>query len=238
MGRHPTAESVSTLGKQRDNLVRSLAKFNADSRKYMGLDAFNECVPPALSQTDFDYHWDPTDPAEIPPGAERPETFVIALPSALPQISNHRTLLTRFMLAEMELRKGHANDCLSSMRRTIGQEAFQYKKILQPAYDKIHQTRARTSIQAVHRGVVLQAQIYTRTRNAMLNLGFESETVTLLYRELTKDDIQVTSAVSKPNEPGSTQHKLSWIWTVHQGAEPTDNHLTECAFFYYWTHTD
>jgi len=93
------------------------------------------------------------------------------------------------MQAEMELRKGHANNCLSAMCQMIGQEAFQYKKILQLAYDKIHQTWAQTSIQAVHQGVVLQAQIYTCTWKAMLSLGFESDTTTVLYQELTPYDI-------------------------------------------------
>ncbi|KAF8816371.1 hypothetical protein BYT27DRAFT_7077488 [Phlegmacium glaucopus] len=50
-----------------------------------------------------------------------------------------------------------------------------------------------------------------------------------VYKELTYDDIKVSSAISNPNIPGSSQTQLSWIWTTH-GVEPTDTHLTECEF--------
>lgn len=130
---------------------------------------------------------------------------------------------------EMELRRGHANDCLATLRRTIGQEAFEYKKVLRPAHDKIHQTRARTSIQNIHRGLVLQARIYKRTREAMIKIGLEMNMVDSLYRHLTADDIKVSSAINNPNTTGSTRTQLSWIWTLHQGVQPNDNHLTECG---------
>ncbi|KAF8808471.1 hypothetical protein BYT27DRAFT_7096828 [Phlegmacium glaucopus] len=51
-----------------------------------------------------------------------------------------------------------------------------------------------------------------------------------VYRELTSFDLKVTSAISNPNIAGSSRTQLSWIWTTHQGVEPTDNHLTECEF--------
>ena len=138
---------------------------------------------------------------------------------------------------EMELRRGHANDCLGSIRRTIGQEAFEYKKVLRPAHDKIHQTRARSSIQNIHRGLVLQAQIYKRTREAMIKLGIESAVVEELYKPLTAEDIKTSSAVNNPNIAGSSKTKLSWIWTLHQGVQTNDNHLTECGFFIGFTLT-
>ena len=43
MGRRSSTHSISSMGKQWDNLVKSLAKINAESRKYLGIDAFNEC---------------------------------------------------------------------------------------------------------------------------------------------------------------------------------------------------
>jgi hypothetical protein len=246
IGKHPTADSVSSLAKQRDRLIQSLVKFNVDSRKYMGLEAYNECIGEGDGEgagqgneglsTEFETAWDPIDPPDLTQDTTRPETFVIALPSALPEKSAHRQLLTRLLQMEMELRRGHANDCLGSIRRTIGQEAFQYKKVLRPAHDKIHQTRAQTSIQNIHRGLVLQARIYKRTREAMIKLGIDSDVVESLYRPLSAEDIKVSSAANNPNIAGSTQMKLSWIWTLHQGVQTNDNHLTECGFLIglYW----
>jgi hypothetical protein len=238
IGKHPTAENVSSLAKQRDRLVQSLAKFNVDSRKYLGLEVYNECIGEVEAagegngtlSAEFEPCWDPIDPPDLMQATTRPETLVIALPSALPEKSVYRQPLARLMQMEMELRRGHANDCLGSIRRTIGQEAFEYKKVLRPAHDKIHQTRARTSIQNIHRGLVLQARIYKRTREAMIKLGIESEVVEELYKTLTAEDIKTSSAINNPNIAGSSRTKLSWIWTLHQGVQTNDNHLTECGF--------
>jgi hypothetical protein len=228
MGSRPTPDKLSSLAKQRDKLAKSMAAFNIDSQKYLGVDALKEClgIIVELSTTDFESDWDPTDPPVIYPNGARPESLAIALPSALPQSSSHRLLLNRLITTELELRKGHANDCLAAMRTTIGQEAYQYKKILRPAHSKVHRTRARSSIQNVHRALILQTRLYNRTRKAMLSLNMDALDST--YKELTKTDINVSSAVADPNVTGSSRTKLSWIWTTHQGVEANDNHLTEC----------
>ena len=229
MGSRPTTEDISSLGKQRDDLVKSMAKFNIDAQKYLGIDIFNQCVGVIeLSQTDFEDEWDPIDPPQIPLDGAQPESFSIPLPSSIPKESPQRPLLTRIMQKELELRKGHANDCLAAMRTIIGQQAFQYKKILRPAPTKVHRTRARSSIQKVGRNLVLQSRIYKQTRNAMLSLNMEVDALKSVYKELTPQDIQVSSAIAEPNIAGSSRMHLSWIWTIHQGVEPTDNHLTEC----------
>ena len=209
-----------------------MTSFNTDSQKYLGVDAFKECLGLIeVGGTDFENDWDPIDPPDKPPNGARPETFSIALPSALPKESSNRLLLIQLMKKELELRKGHANDCLATMRSIIGQEAFQYKKILRPAHDKVHRTRARSSIQTVHRTLILQSRLYKRTRNAMLSLNMDLAILDSHYKELTKKDIQVSSAVADPNIPGSSQTKLSWIWTTHQGVQANDNHLTECELY-------
>jgi hypothetical protein len=208
-----------------------MASFNLESQKYLGVDAFKECLALIeLDGTDFENDWDPIDPPDMP-NRDQPETFSIALPSALPHQSSNRPLLTQLMKKEMELRKGHANDCLATMRSIIGQEAFQYKKILRPAHDKVHRTRARSSIQTVHRTLILQSRLYKRTRKAMLSLNMELDVLDSHYKELTKNDIQVSSAVADPNIPGSSRTQLSWIWTTHQGVQANDNHLTECELY-------
>lgn len=209
-----------------------MATFNSDCQKYLGIEAFKECLGfIELGATDFEIDWDPIDPPSIHPGGAQPESFCIALPSALPQNSTNRSLLIRLMEIELELRKGHANDCLADMRTTIGQQAYQCKKNLKSAQTKVHRTRARSSIQSINRTLILQTRFYNRTRKAMLNLGMELDSLNSIYKPLTKEDISVSSAVADPNVAGSSRMKLSWIWTTHQGISVNDNHLTECKFF-------
>src|SRR6266446_6105154 len=129
MGSHPTAENISSLGKQCDDLVKSMAKFNTDAQKYLGADTFNHCIGVIeLDQTNFEQDWDLIDPPEIPPNSIQPESFSIVLPLALPWESLHCPFLNRIMEKELELQKGHANDCLAIIRTIISQEAFKYKK--------------------------------------------------------------------------------------------------------------
>ena len=209
-----------------------MATFNSDSIKYLGVEVFKECMGDIdLSVTDFENDWDPIDPPLTHPHGPRPESLKIALPSALPMQFSYRLSLTRLMMTELELRKGHANDCLAAMRTTIGQEAYQYKKILWPAHSKEQRTRARSSIQNVHRALILQTRVYNQTRKAMLGLGMELNALNTIYQVLTKTDIQVSSAIADPIVAGSSQTRLSWIWTTHKGVEANDNHLTECEFF-------
>lgn len=232
MGTQPTTEKITFLAKQRDKLVKSMATFNTDCQKYLGIEAFKECLGVnEPTETDFESEWDPIDPPAIHPNGAQPELLSIALPSTLPIESSYRVLLIRLMKTELEMRKGHANDCLAELRTTIGHQAYQCKKLLKPALTKVHRTRARSSIQNVHRTLILQTRIYNRTRNAMLSLGMELDTLPSLYKPLTKDDISVSSAVTDPNVAGSSKTKLSWIWTSHQGIVANDNHLTECELF-------
>jgi hypothetical protein len=105
MGGQPSAENLTSLTKQRNKLAKSITTFNIDSQKYLGVDAFKECLGNIeLSTTDFENDWDPTDPPVIYPDGARSELLSIALPSALPQLSSHRLLLTQLMTTELELR--------------------------------------------------------------------------------------------------------------------------------------
>ena len=180
----------------------------------------------------YEDSWDPIDLPEPTREETQPERSAIALPLG----SAHQVPLARLLQQEFELQKGHANNSLATICRIIGQEAFQYKKILRPALDKVHRTWAQTSIQAVHRGLVLQSRIYMHTRKALINLGLEPIMVSSIYQMLLKQDIQVSSAITDPNVAGSMQLWLSWIWTTHQGIGEiglTNNHLTECMWHYY-----
>lgn len=106
---------MSSLAKQQDHLIQSLAKFNVDSGKYLGLEAYNECTGEgegdsdgagkgdvALS-TEFETSWDLIDPPDLTWATIRPETFVITLPSVLPETSAHQQSLTQLLQMEMEL---------------------------------------------------------------------------------------------------------------------------------------
>ena len=237
MGRHPTLEERSTLGKKRDDLLDHIQRFEVDARRYLGEDAYAEVSGFVSEQMDdFDENGNPIDLATvfISPIDGRPELLAIPLPSRVPSTYQHRAQLARLMKSEWELRKGHANDCLASIRQIIGQQSFQFKNLLRPAQDKVHRTRARTSIQSVYCDLTLKAQIYRWTRQALQSLGLEPQLLIATYRVLDKDDLKVSAAVGDPNQRGLSQTSLSWIWTATHGSMSTDNYLTECMYVWYY----
>ena len=148
-------------------------------------------------------------------GKTQPEHSAVALLLTLLMRSAHWLPLAQLLQQEFKLCKGHANDSLASIWHTIGQEAFQYKKILWPAPNKVYFTWGQTSIQAVHQGFVLQSWIYMHTRKAMFNLDLEPTMVSSIYQMLIKKDTHVSSAIADPNVAGLTRLQLSWIWTTH-----------------------
>jgi len=233
MGRNPTLEERSTLSKKRDELLDLIQGFEVDARQYIGEDAHTEVsgfMPEQMD--DFDENGNTIDSATVSnlPADGRPELLAIPLPSRVPPTSQHRAQLAGLMKSEFELRKGHANDCLASIRQIIGQQSFQFKNLLRPAQDKVHRTRARTSIQNVYRDLTLKAQIYRRTRQALESLDMEPQLLLTTYQVLEKDDLKVSAAVGDPNQRGLSQTSLSWIWTTVHGSLSSDNYLTECTY--------
>jgi len=229
LGKRPSADKRAALEKCRDSLVKALSRFNLDALKYLGMEAYNEITSQVEGTVDdYDDEWDLVDPLTIQPTEPQPELACLPMPSSLPHRSEQRVFLHHLIRQELELCKGHANDCLAAVRQILRQEAFQYKKILHNARDKVHRTWARSSIQKVHRSLVLQSQIYSCTRLAMKSLGIDPGLLETKYQTLSRLDIHVSTAVVDPNERGQSQMRLSWIWTIQHGVSPTDNHLTEC----------
>ena len=226
-------EERATISKKRDELLDLLRKFETEAKRYLGTDAYTEISGYIAEPTDdFDENGEPIIPGTVPtlmtPDETRLELLIVALPSALPPASPHRAVLAGLIKTEFELRKGHANDCLGSIRQVIGHQSFQFKSLLRPATDKVHRTRARTSIQHVYRDLTLKAQIYRRTRQGLESLGLEPELLLTTYCTLDKDDLKVSAAVGDPNRAGLSQTSLSWIWTTIHGPLSTDNYLMEC----------
>ena len=204
-----------------------------EAKGYLSADAYAQISGYILEQTDnIDEHGDEITSGTIPTlnmlASTQPELLVIPMVSILPHTSSHHTQLARWIKTEFELRKGHANDCLSSICQIIGHQSFQFKNLLCPATDKVHHTWAQTSIQHIYCELTIKAQIYCQTRQALESLGLEPELLTTTYRILGKDNLKVSAAVGNPNQARISQTSLSWIWTTIHGPLLADNYLTEC----------
>lgn len=230
-----TYEDRTTISKKRDELLDLIQKFDLEATRLLGEDACAAVSGFVEEQhDDFDENGDPVAgvPRPLDMSADtRPELLAIALPSMLPYNSPHRADLGGLIKSEFELRKGHANDCLASIRQIIGHQSFQFKNLLRTAQNKVHRTRARTSVNNVYRDLTLKAQIYRRTRVGLESLRLEPELLESTYRILDKADLKVSAAIGDPNQRGLSQTGLSWIWTTMPGNLSMDTYITECTCF-------
>ncbi|KIM34598.1 hypothetical protein M413DRAFT_168511, partial [Hebeloma cylindrosporum] len=200
LSKRPTGAALRDLSKRRDDLDKALTRFNSEARKHLGLNAFNEIEGwEAEPEDDYEDEDDPLDPPEVNARYQRPEHAPVALPSAIPQGSPHRILLRGLREKELELRIGFTNDALAHIRATLGQQAFHYRRVLRVAHGKTPQTRARTTIKSVHRNLVLQARIYSRSRAALKRLDIDPEIFASHYQPLKKTDIHVNGTLTDPN---------------------------------------
>ncbi len=161
----------------------------------------------------FEAPWD-IDPDASGLDDNDPATNVIALPSALSLTG--------------ELRNVEA--LRETIRQIVGQLSFQWVKGVRLAPDKARVTRARKSIQTVHRRLALQSQLYRHIRSAMATLGMDAGELDTIYQPLSAADISVSKAIKEPNERGASQTQLSWIWTTFPGVTEDQNYLTECTY--------
>ncbi len=148
---------------------------------------------------------DPDLDALLNPGADiPPEHLKLALPS------NGNTDMD-FEMPEIAMRRKRADTLLSQIREIIAEKSFRYTEQLRAAPRKGVKTRARTAIDELERQLSFLCQVYTHCRDRMIDLGVDREVLNT-FRQLSHDDVRCSTAVLKPNERGSTQLKLSWIW--------------------------
>src|SRR5277367_3018577 len=100
---------------------------------------------------------------------------------------------------ELEIRQGHANDALHSVRLHLGKKSFHFHERLRPAVGKVQKTRAWAAIQAVNAEISQYAQVYAFNRTALIHLGISQAQLTTTYRDLQASDLITSTAILQPN---------------------------------------
>src|SRR3954463_5595520 len=94
-------------------------------------------------------------------------------------------------------------------------------------------TRSWDLIHTASKKIQQERLIYRQARQAMLNLG-ASDDIISSYKDLSTDDLKVSTAVQESNARGQRNQELSWIWRTggvcHDG---DDTYLTECKSSYF-----
>jgi hypothetical protein len=180
-----------------------------------------------LDDTESDAHTAQTggeEPTLAPANTDRHQIRIPMMPSTSEQPA------PREKVAELMLRKRQASKLLKSLRDAIADKSFQYSHVIRVAPRKRVSNRARKTIIILNNSISFYCRAYNKCRSAMIRLDAEERTLAR-FRVLTRDDVKSSTALLNPNIPGSTQHRLSWIWQIGlDGQNQNPQALQECTF--------
>ena len=134
-----------------------------------------------------------------------PERRQIVLPST--HMLDNRSLCKE----ELRLRIKQATRYLSAIREGVAEKSFQYAHVMRMVASKAMETRSRGVIARINDRIAFGCRVYSRARAAMVRLGADNQ-VLHKFRLLSKEDVKASTEILKPNIPGSSNLRLSWIW--------------------------
>jgi hypothetical protein len=154
------------------------------------------------------------------PGGPNPMPVLIDEPAStgrlqiedrlIPLPSNGNVGLVHAQL-EIQHRICHAKHHLSRIRDLIAEKSFQFSHVIRVAPRKSVNTRSRAEVKKLNLQISVHCRLYAQCRARLIKLNATPETVNR-FQVLSSQDVNASTAIVNPNEPGSTRVKLSWIW--------------------------
>jgi len=112
---------------------------------------------------------------------------------------------------ELEIRIEQATSQLNHLRDKIAKKSFQYSHVIREG-KKPMKLRLCVCVHEINHQIALHLAIYSKCRKKLITLRANAKMLTHQFKELKKEDVKASTAILKPNIPGSTKLKLSWIW--------------------------
>ena len=188
----------------------------------------NEPVPGGPNTSDLIVEPASTGPIQI-------EDQIIPLPS-------NGNVGAEYAQLELSHRISQADHHLTRIRDLIAEKSFQFSHVIRVAPRKSVNTRSRAEVKKLNLQISVHCRLYTQCRARLIQLGASPE-IAKRFQVLTTIDVMASTAIVKPNEPGSTQLKLSWIWQSSGGhrwglsagtGASTDLNVIECKSVLFW----
>lgn len=175
---------------------------------------------------------DPADPDAIgldtPSNNLQPEQRTLILPST------HMPNAHSLRKAELTLRIAQVKQNLTALREAVAEKSFQYCHVLRNAPTTEIRTRTRSVITKINDRIAHCCRVYGRARAALVRLNADEAKLNK-YLVLSKDDVRASTAILKPNAPGSSSLRLSWIWQSRLGTPGVSSEaMQECMYPITW----
>lgn len=242
LGRDPTTEQKILLEDKRSRLRSQIDDFERQANIYLGSLIVSHSLRMSniedwtdLEDLDVDYelpHFSATtiDISQIDESIP-PELRLLPLPSAIiPDNLNDNRELPEIASCEFDLRQGQANDALHDLRVSIAYKSYLYRtSVRNNSPTQSYTTRSYGEVRTIQTSIEQAAKTYRLARKTMTKLK-PSNTLSLKYPALQKEDLRASTAVADPNAPGQRSEALSWIWNVPSVTPESGNpmHLDEC----------
>ena len=239
-GRYPSRAELRDIVERRDRMRSRIDRFNDMAINYYDEHALEylggetSLIPFHNDEVEFGTPVvPPLEPFRSTAGIQ-PETMKLALPSSFPAHYLARLPIHTLQEQELQLRRGQANDALQAIRLLIGQKSFQFTSNMRNVDLAALVTRPRAAIEALGRSISAHRRVYNKCRTAMIALNMPPGELTAVYQEIEDRDVRTDTSIQEPNQPGSAQQTLSWIFTASQGLSPEQDFMEECMFRIGW----
>lgn len=145
---------------------------------------------------------------------DEPHLDGVLLPSTLTEQQRVECALDRPARVEMEMRIGHAYDCLDAIRKALSLRSF-LSRHTKRANGHVMTTKSMESIRRANHKVQTYAQAYRKTFTALKALGTRDPRMSCL-RELEPPDLVMLATWLEEGKYSSReeQSRLPWIWTM------------------------
>ncbi|KAF8908067.1 hypothetical protein CPB84DRAFT_1744272 [Gymnopilus junonius] len=203
LGWQPTTSQKLDLVNRRRCLQKTIEAFTNTAMEFIEEDLVNSIYDQDSVITD---DLDPQDGDKGEPGAPSiskadPGGQVLPFPSQIPEeflsllAMEHRASIIALREKELDIRKGHAEDCLETVRGAVIQLSWQFKNRVWPAEGITQKTRAWEGANILEKVCTLQRRLYNRNCQVLYTLGPRTE-----LELLTADS-------------GQSSDRLSWLWS-------------------------
>ncbi|KAG6914907.1 hypothetical protein DXG01_014630 [Tephrocybe rancida] len=208
--RSPQEEDRKAVEAGCDTIAKQLTILAAFQAKagYVVQDLCRLPEPMAETFDDLDEPPLPDPDADLrPERATAPENTILPLPSSA------NIPLNPLRPLEIKLRIKQADHYLQNLCGDIAKKSFLYTNTIRVKTIKAVMTWVRGNIAKINYHITSACQGYSQCRASLAALGADWECLKK-YAKLEKGDTKSSTTLLNPNEPGSTQLQLSWIWLV------------------------
>lgn len=218
LGRHPTtAQRLDLVGRRR-RLRKTIEAFTRTAVEFMDEDVVNSIYEEDNVVVD---EIDPEDRVEDQAGlitGADPDGQLLPFPSSIPGdylahlTREQRDIIKSLRGKELEIRQGHAEDCLESVRGAVIQLSWQFKNKVRGATGIAQKTKSWDGVNLLKGVLKLQRHLYNLNRNIMFSFG-DRTILEPKYPYLSQGDCRTSTTITDPNAPGQSSARLAWIWS-------------------------